>query len=150
MSLEDFTYHCDAEFESGQFGKCVMYLSPDNEVRFAIGKINPVLLARVDTSPELARNFFQRDMQDVVELHRYTYRDIPSERVHRKLGGGAYLVRSDETVVVDFESGDFGKMHLGLATRCLETKGLTIEIVDDKYWDKRTPVEYLEAKMKRS
>jgi hypothetical protein len=147
FSLDNFTYHCDAEFEPGQFGKCVMYVSPDDEVHLAIGKTHPLLLARVNTPAEDARNFFQRGLQGLVDLHRYTYHNIPSENVHRNLGGGAYLARGGNTVVVDFESGDFGKMHATLVARCLDSRGLKLEMVDDKYFASGTAEEYLERKL---
>ncbi len=146
ICLDDFTYHCDAEFEPGQFGKCVMYLTTDDEIHFAIGALHPVLQARTDVESKVARNFFEWPLQNLVPLHCDTYNNIPNEQVRCKLGGGAYIAK-DRMILVDFESGSFGKMHLGLVTRCLETKGLTIEIVDDKHWAKGLAEDYLKRKL---
>ena len=46
--LAQLTYHCDATFEPGQFGKYVMYLTTDDEIHFAIGATHPLLEARLD------------------------------------------------------------------------------------------------------
>ena len=86
-------------------------------------------------------------MQEVVPLHRRTYDAIGHDIVRCKLGGGAYLAKGEGVVLVDFESGDFGKMHKHLVSRCLASQGIALETIDDKYFISGMVEDYLQRKM---
>jgi hypothetical protein len=84
-------------------------------------------------------------MLDLVRYHKHV--EKPEGTI--VLGGAAYCVLPDGEIFIDFKSGDFGKINMSLVESCLESTGLKIITIDDKYFSKVSPEKYLAAKLPR-
>jgi hypothetical protein len=151
LNLEDFSYHCDVNSKSGDFGNCVMYITPDKEIHLTGGRSHAHFS---DKTINVNLRSVLQERSAFCNSCEYLWSQAKRENF-KFLGGGTYFAKDGRVVLVDSGSTRFGEMdanlvemHAVLVARCLHAEKLTLEIIDNQYFAPGTPEQYLENRLR--